>query len=129
MVNGFQSGWRVVHTSNPRNNEASFVTTTVIAIRAVINSLVRETFFALHQSTTLSQPAMLYDKPCHLTGAMTSSATRVRICESSRWRPRSASTDGSLTKLYVEYNDLDDETKALLRDAVKDKSGSELKME
>ena len=34
--------------------------------------------------------------------------------------------NGSLTELDVRYNDLDDETKTLLRDAVKDKSGFEL---
>ena len=36
------------------------------------------------------------------------------------------SVSGSLTKLDVRYNELDNETKALLRDAVKDKSGFEL---
>ena len=35
---------------------------------------------------------------------------------------------GSLTKLNVRYNKLDDEAKTLLRDAAKDKSGFELQL-
>ena len=36
--------------------------------------------------------------------------------------------NGSITKLNVRYNQLDDEAKTLLRDAAKDKSGFELQL-